>query len=186
MTRPTAPDTTSTSHIPAWVNPDLHRLMVVNTKPGQSQAYQAWAQSLIALPAGAIFARINKVTAAESPTYTSIQTNLNQHVELNSDLKYINHSCDPTLELDTETMEFKVARHRPLQRGDVLSFFYPSSEWRMAQPFECWCGAADEKCLGLIEGAEMMDPERLRAYHPNPHVVRQLGDKYDKNESVVR
>ncbi|KAI0163920.1 hypothetical protein GGR57DRAFT_498003 [Xylariaceae sp. FL1272] len=182
MTQSAATKTENASLIPAWVNPDLDRLMVVNSRPGE---YQAWAQSLVNLPAGAVFARINKVTTAESPTYTSIQTGMGQHVELNSDLKYINHSCDPTLELDTEAMEFKVARHRPLHRGDVLSFFYPSSEWHMAQPFKCWCGSSNEKCLGQIEGAGKMNPEKLRMYHLNPHVVKHLGEKYGGHDKDV-
>ena len=31
---------------------------------------------------------------------------------------------------------------RPISEGDELTFFYPSTEWAMAEPFECGCGAA--------------------------------------------
>ena len=47
--------------------------------------------------------------------------------------------------------EIRVKRDRPLKKGDMLSFFYPSTDWTLAQPFDCWCGAA-EKCCGRIEG----------------------------------
>jgi hypothetical protein len=33
----------------------------------------------------------------EKPTYATVQMGKNQHLNLNSDLIYINHSCDPSL-----------------------------------------------------------------------------------------
>ncbi|KAI0503100.1 hypothetical protein F5B22DRAFT_640403 [Xylaria bambusicola] len=158
--------------VPAWINPDLERLFMVRHDPGN---FRAWAQSLVDLPAGSVFARINGVTTAE-PAYTSIQIAPNKHVEFNSDLKFINHSCDPSLELDTERMEFRVASGKPLRKGDVLSFFYPSSEWDMIQPFECWCKAGNDKCFGQIAGAKNMDPMRLAEYHLNAHIKKLLSE----------
>ena len=38
-----------------------------------------------------------------------------------------------------------------IEIGDQLTFFYPSTEWKMEQPFTCICGYT--KCIGLIEGA---------------------------------
>lgn len=38
---------------------------------------------------------------------------------------------------------------RDIQPGDELSFFYPSTEWEMAQGFECKCGAK----VGIIPRA---------------------------------
>lgn len=59
-----------------------------------------------------------------------------------------------------------------LKVGDVLTFFYPSTEWDMAQPFECKCG--EEKCLGWIKGAKELEPEVLKEYFMNEHVVGLL------------
>lgn len=56
-------------------------------------------------------------------------------------------------------MEVRVARGRELKEGDALTFFYPSTEWRMDGQFECLCGG--EKCLGMVKGAEDLSREDL-------------------------
>ena len=40
-----------------------------------------------------------------------------------------------------------------------LTYFYPSTEWSMAQPFTCFCGTP--ACKGLIDGAGKMPREKL-------------------------
>jgi hypothetical protein len=58
-----------------------------------------------------------------------------------------------------------------------VTFFYPSTEWEMAQPFKCKCGAAVrnplpsfqeliiipaiQTCLGIIKGAAYLSVEEL-------------------------
>ncbi|KAJ4129315.1 hypothetical protein NW768_007852 [Fusarium equiseti] len=139
---------------PAWVNPDLDRLMVVHkdvitsetddnssdsdssTSTSTKSYYKSWAESLVDLPAGAIFARINGVTPTSRRDYDTVQSSTSSHFIWNSDLYYCNHSCSPTLECDTSTWEVRVSRDRPLRKGDVLSVFYPSTEWIMAR-LEC-------------------------------------------------
>ena len=69
-----------------------------------------------------------------------------------------------------------MSRHRDLKEGDVLSFFYPSTEWHMVQPFECFCGEA--ACLGKIMGAGQMGKVNLKANWLNQHIeekFRRLG-----------
>lgn len=159
--------------LPAWANPDLDRLMVV--RAGKGGSFQSWAESLVDLPAGAVFARITGATARQGPpTYATVQAGRDLHVDLNSDLVFINHGCAPTLECDMGRMEMRVARGRDLSRGDPLTFFYPSTEWTMAQPFDCWCGAGEDTCVGRVEGAATMDPERLRQYYLNRHIEELL------------
>ena len=65
----------------------------------------------------------------------------------------MNHSCKPTLVFDVEKMEARTTE-RGLKEGEKLSFFYPSTEWRMDRGFECECG--EEGCLGMVEGAEKL------------------------------
>jgi len=36
-------------------------------------------------------------TKAERPTYATVQMGRDEHLDLNSDLLYINHSCEPSL-----------------------------------------------------------------------------------------
>lgn len=46
-----------------------------------------------------------------------------------------------------------------------------------AQPFDCWCGAGEEKCCGRIEGAEKMDDAVLRRYYLNGHIEELLAER---------
>ncbi|KAI1428500.1 hypothetical protein F5Y12DRAFT_711136 [Xylaria sp. FL1777] len=165
--------------LPAWVNPDLDRLLVVKKVEGD---YKSWAESLVDLPAGALFARITGVTTVRSPSWSSVQAGRNLHIELNSPLVFINHSCVPSLEWDMERMEIRVSRKRELKKGNLLSFFYPSTEFRMEQAFDCWCGAGEDVCLGHIAGAAGLDAERLRGYWINSHIAEMIEEASKENK----
>ncbi|KAI0433293.1 hypothetical protein F5Y09DRAFT_299652 [Xylaria sp. FL1042] len=162
-----AASTETTDLLPAWVNPDLNRLLVVKEAKGE---FKSWAESLVDLPAGALFARITGVTPVSRPSWSSVQAGRDLHIELNSDLVYINHSCVPSLEWDMERMEIRVTKNRDLKKGDLLSFFYPSTEFRMAQAFDCWCDAGKGVCLGRVLGAVALDATKLRGYWINGHI----------------
>lgn len=137
-----APSVENAGLLPAWVNPDLDRLMVVKSAEGD---FRSWSESLVDLPAGAVFARITGVTPVWPPSWSSVQvrgllyppktssgirTGLanvdaggnqagrNLHLELNSNLVFVNHSCAPSLEWDMERMEVRVSRSRDLKKGD--------------------------------------------------------------------
>ncbi|KAI0422378.1 hypothetical protein F5X98DRAFT_369845 [Xylaria grammica] len=191
--------------LPAWVNPDLDRLLEVKRVEGD---FQSWAVSLVELPAGALFARITGV-AVSRPSWSSVQAGRNLHIDLKSDLVFVNHSCDPTLEWDMERMEIRVSRNHDLKKGDLLSFFYPSTGqyhfWRVREdnkspnhsrysrelpapvvqstPFDCWCGAGEGVCLGHISGAIGLDAERLGSYWINGYISEMLEEASKKNQN---
>ncbi|KIW00097.1 uncharacterized protein PV09_08283 [Verruconis gallopava] len=135
------------------------------------KAFGSRAISLVDLPAGSLFARITNASPAVK-AYTSVQTSENDHIELNSDLVYCNHSCDPSLIFDMSRFEIRVAPHRDLKKGDALTFWYPSSEWEMDQPFDCTCGSS--QCKGRISGAKDLSDEILREYWLNDHIERMI------------
>lgn len=138
------------------------------------KAFGSRAVSLVGLPAGALFARITTATPA-TKAYSSVQISENDHIELNSDLVYCNHSCDPSLIFDMSKFEIRVAADRDLKKGDALTFWYPSSEWDMAQPFDCTCGT--DRCKDRIGGAKDMDLAVLREYWLNDHIERMLATR---------
>lgn len=164
---------TSENQIPAWVKPDLTRLLRVEHLPG---SFASRSVSLVTLPAGAIFARISQPTPATC-AYSSVQAGRDLHIELNCDLVYINHSCAPTLIFDMQRWEVRVnpERKEGLKEGDELTFFYPSTEWYMAQPFDCLCKA--EGCKGRIAGARDMDRSVLEKYWLSSHIKELLEEK---------
>jgi hypothetical protein len=155
---------------PAPTHPD--RLRVDRS----TKAFGSGAISLVDLPAGALFAKITTATTGKK-AYTSVQTGPDSHIELNSDLVYCNHSCAPSLVFDMGRMEVRVADDRPLKTGDALTFFYPSTEWEMDQPFQCTCGAGDGVCRGWISGAKTMSNEELAGYWLNGHIEELLSQR---------
>ena len=60
-----------------------------------------------------------------------------QHLQLDM-LSNLNHSCRPNTVLDAEART--VSASRDIEAGEMLSFFYPSTEWHMDRPFVCQCG----------------------------------------------
>jgi hypothetical protein len=95
------------------------------------------SQSSLPPSSTAVFTRFTSppITLA---TYSTVQTSANTHIELNSDLVYINHSYNPSLIFDISNMEIRTTHE--IKVGDELTFFYPSTEWDMVQLFECFFG----------------------------------------------
>src|SRR5215469_15270121 len=63
-------------------------------------------------------------------------------------------------------------RSSPVQAGDELTCFYPASEWKMAQAFDCCCGAAG--CLRKIEGAYCLPETLLAQYRLTAFIRKQV------------
>ena len=78
-----------------------------------------------------------------------------------------------------EKFQVRVADDRPLACGDELTFFYPSTEWDMVQPFRCTCAAPEGVCHVWISGARDMDRAGLTRCWLNRHVHELLA----KNEA---
>jgi len=129
--------------------------------------------SKVALPAGSLFTTITTATEVPEKRWSTIQVSENKYLELNSALLYLNHSCIPSLEVDTTSMEVRVSRSRDLKVGDELNFFYPSTEWKMDKPFACLCESGKE-CLGTLNGAAYMDSSTLGTdrWFINDHILR--------------
>lgn len=126
--------------------------------------------SKINLSAGSLFTPITTATHG-SKRWSSVQVSKDKHVELNSALVYLNHSCSPSLEIDTDMMEVRVAKGKDLKVGDELTFFYPSTEWEMAKPFTCLCGHG-AKCLGTVTGASAIEESKLSGWFVNEHILK--------------
>lgn len=109
-----------------------------------------------------------------SPTYLTVQKDDGLHITLRpSFLQYVNHSCSPTAFFDTAAMQF--VAQRDVEEGEELTFFYPSTEWEMAQAFLCHCGSGD--CLHHIQGAAFLPDEILRRYRLTDFILRKLGER---------
>lgn len=127
--------------------------------------------SLVDREPGARLCAIEGAVLVNQRAYTSVQVSEDCDMELKSDLVLCNHSCDPSVIFDTAKLEVRVGE-RPLKKGEDVTFFYPSTEWDMKQPFQCTCGSP--KCLGLVQGAQYLEDSVLERYWLNPHIRRLL------------
>ncbi|KAE9375805.1 putative galactose-proton symport [Stipitochalara longipes BDJ] len=152
---------------PDWVQPSHPSIQKVLTS--NASDFTTKSISLVTLPPYALYAKLSfpPCTTAAKPTYATVQTGRDEHMSLNSDLVYINHSCAPSVIFDTASFSI-LAGPNGLKEGEELTFFYPSTEWDMAQGFSCFCGA--ETCRGYISGAKNMKPEQLEGVWLNAHI----------------
>ncbi|KAM0251738.1 hypothetical protein ACHAQJ_008013 [Trichoderma viride] len=135
--------------------------------------------SKVAVPPFGLFAKFEfpPCDVADQATYATVQMGRDKHLNLNSDLLYINHSCEPSLHFDMGNMSI-VAGPKGLQPGDELTFFYPSTEWNMAQPFNCFCGKPT--CKKVISGAKDMPSQQLQGLWLNDHIHELLEEQEKK------
>lgn len=105
----------------------------------------------------------------DHPSYLTVQLDEERHILLEPEyLQYINHSCSPNVFFDTSS--FQIIALTEIAAGDEMTFFYPSTEWQMAQPFQCTCGTAE--CIGLIAGASGLPLELLQRYRLSELIQR--------------
>jgi hypothetical protein len=97
------------------------------------------------------------------PTRHTIQLAPGEHLEPFSPTAcpwvYLNHSCAPNVAVDV-SHRVVIARH-PIAAGDELRFDYDTTEWELAEPFVCRCGAPD--CVGTVRGFRHLPADRQRA-----------------------
>ena len=128
---------------------------------------------------GDIVADFSAGQILSEPTYLTVQVGIDKHIILQPEhLQYINHSCDPNVFFDTYTMQ--VVALKIISEGDEMSFFYPSTEWDMAQPLKCFCGSGN--CLGEIKGASHISPEIISRYKLTRFIQQQLHDRSNKEK----
>lgn len=161
---------------PAYRSISHHEIAEVrrNTANGQNALF-----SLRSFRPGEVIADFSAGTIASEPTYLTVQVGTGKHITLQPEfLQYINHSCDPNVFFDTTAM--KLVALKELTPGTELVFFYPSTEWRMTQSFDCYCGAPC--CLGKIQGADYLSPDSIPQYRFTDYIQQQLAGKAKKSK----
>ena len=188
---------------PNWPQPSHSKLLEV-VHGSSLDSFTSYSRSNISAPAGSVIATLaSPPLSLSNKAYSTVQISRTQHIELNCDFLYLNHSCDPSLELhivprtrsNDETLdvegtardvpvaiEVRVANRKSstgdtydLNVGDAMTFFYPSTEWEMAQPFDCTCGS--KMCRGQISGAKDMPIHNLEGYFLNHHIKEMLAEE---------
>eukprot|EP00834_Sanchytrium_tribonematis_P003108 NODE_111_length_18624_cov_1.285020.p9 type:complete len:206 gc:universal NODE_111_length_18624_cov_1.285020:9233-8616(-) len=120
----------------------------------------------------------------ENKTYQTLQLGLNTHA-IEDFSSYFNHHCDPTVKIEVLTkhvdelpngsiIKTDVIAVKDISVGDEINFAYFTTEWDMAEKFNCRCGS--DHCRGYVGGASQMSLESLREYHDQllPHILLLL------------
>ncbi|KAF9939174.1 hypothetical protein BGZ67_009836 [Mortierella alpina] len=80
--------------------------------------------------------------------YTTVQVSRDLHIELNSDLVYLNHSCNPSVSFDTDKMQ--VIAHVDIRK---------------------------EKCCKSIQGAKFLPTDVMDRYFVCSHIQELLKER---------
>ncbi len=161
MDKPSAAYCTVSNHVIAEVKQNIAN--------GQNALF-----TLRSFVPGEAIADFSASTISAEPTYLTVQVGIRKHITLQPQfLQYINHSCDPNVFFDTTKMQLLALK--PIQSGDELVFFYPSTEWKMTQAFNCYCGSP--RCIGTIKGAANLTAELQSQYRFTDFIQQQLAKK---------
>jgi hypothetical protein len=107
-----------------------------------------------------------------TPNRFTVQVDLGLHVDLPQRYgfeyildrffwRFMNHSCEPSAVIRGR----RVFSLRPIEPWQEITFHYNSTEYEMAEPFDCRCGSG--RCEGRIQGFRFLDRsarERLRPW----------------------
>ena len=119
------------------------------------------------IPAGAVIVQVIGHHEVPAATRFTVQAGVRTHLAGLGPLTFMNHSCAPNVFITTPDMTVKATRD--ILAGEELTFFYPSTEWQLAEPFECHCGSAS--CLGVIAAAATLPDQVLSRYLVNEHIL---------------
>jgi hypothetical protein len=130
---------------------------------------------------GQILSAIPKENLYRKPDRYTVQIARDLHTEV-AHLSALNHSCDPNVILDIERM--LVVARKNIKAGEELTFFYPSTEWEMAAPFICLCGASN--CIHVVAGARFLPLSTLEQHFLNPHIRAQIIETLNGTEMHLK
>lgn len=117
------------------------------------------------------------------PTRYSVQVGPSTHVDLAPDVplevvldrfywRFMNHSCEPNVTVRGRA----VHGLRRIEQWEEITFDYNTTEFDIAEPFDCRCGSA--RCAGRVSGFRHLarsEQERLRP-HLAAHLLSTLDD----------
>jgi SET domain len=93
-----------------------------------------------------------------TPSFASVQVGPNLHIDMEPQIdvtgqmdlypwRFMNHSCDANCII----LNRAVFAQKRINPGDELTFDYNSTEYDMAEPFDCACGSP--KCVRKVAGS---------------------------------
>jgi SET domain len=116
------------------------------------------------------------------PSYLTVEIAENEHILLEPTfLECINHSCSPNAYFDTTLKQLVCLREIGI--NEEITFFYPSTEWEMDKPFECYCGSKD--CIGIVSGAKYLKTNTIKNYRFTDYINLKIACHFE-NEFITK
>ena len=85
----------------------------------------------------------------DGPTRMSVALGWDRHVELDAPATLLNHDCEPNLGVRENAFSaYDFVALREITAGEEATFDYAMTEYELAAPLSCTCGAVD--CTGTI------------------------------------
>lgn len=130
--------------------------------------------ALRAYEKGDIIIAFDAAKIVDTPNYLTVQVSDTKHIHLSPEyLQYVNHCCAPNVIFNTSKMVLECIDD--ISIGEELCFFYPATEWEIAQTFQCLCGSSN--CIGLIQGAANISLDILKQYTLTDFIKNKLAQR---------
>lgn len=113
----------------------------------------------------------------EKPNMFTVQLSETKHLECEGGPEFTAHSCDPNSKMvfgDTAAASTKLVATRSIKKGELISFNYCSTEWDMANSFQCKCGSTN--CFGEIRGYKHCTEEQRKELEGSlaPYLISKI------------
>jgi hypothetical protein len=128
----------------------------VDSHPTLPEQYAVYATNVISK--GTLVFDLSSLPVVEDNSRYAITLKDGLYIDtINSNSRLINHSCDPNLLFDIATRTFTAIRE--INKDDMLTFDYLTTEKHMVEPFNCTCNA--KNCRGYINGYDNTNKQIL-------------------------
>jgi hypothetical protein len=129
----------------------------------------------------------------DTPTRYSVQVGHALHLDLPNRYgpeeimdrfywRFMNHCCEPNAMIRGR----ELVALRPIEPWEDITFHYNSTEYELAEPFDCRCGS--DRCEGKIQGFGTLsetDRERLRPWLADHLLALLDGHQRHKDGTAV-
>ena len=89
------------------------------------------------------------IAEVDGPTRMSVALGWDRHVEMDAPATLLNHHCEPNLGVRENAFSaYDFVALREIAAGEEVTFDYAMTEYELAAPLSCVCGAVD--CAGTI------------------------------------
>lgn len=88
------------------------------------------------------------------PNKSTLQIEENKHLETVGKMyNFLNHSCEPNGYINLDDLTFRA--HNKINKGEKINFNYLTTEWDMANKFQCHCKS--KNCFKNIKGFKYLN-----------------------------